>query len=133
MGMEYGCPRCGAHLNPGPRIILLGRYRGECGLFAFNPEPGNYDTDLPGNISIEPGEIWEFLCPVCHRVLSLAGEKGLAALDMRDGAGNWHKVVFSRVAGEQATFVISQNPELEVKEFGLNFSKYENCLWEKYI
>ena len=131
MVMEYSCPRCAAHLNPGPRIILLGRYKGESGLFAFNPEPGNYETDLPAGIGIHPGEVWDFLCPACHGDLSFPGGRELAALDMKDGVGNWRKVVFSRVAGEQATFVISQNPELEVKEYGVNFSKYENCLWEK--
>jgi hypothetical protein len=133
MEMEYSCPRCSAHLNPGPRIILLGRHKNERGLFAFNPEPGNYDSDLPSNVSIHPGEVWEFLCPACNGALSLAGEEGLAALDMRDGVGNYYKVVFSTVAGEQATFVISQDSDVEVQEFGVNFTKYDNCLWEKYI
>ena len=132
MGMNYSCPRCSAVLNPKSNIILLGRYEDQEGLFAFNPEPGNYEVDIPSNVSVKDGEVWDFLCPICHESMTLPDERELAALDMLDGAGNWHKVVFSRVAGEHATFVISQNAEVEVKEYGVNFSKYEHCLWEHY-
>lgn len=133
MNPRYSCPRCSAILNPKSYIILLGRRGGQEGLFAFNPEPGNYEVHIPFNVAVNRGEAWDFHCPVCQESLTLSGEINLAALDMMDGAGNWHKVAFSRIAGEQATFVVSQNPDVEVKEYGVNFSKYEHCLWEKYI
>lgn len=133
MNPRYSCPQCSAILNPKSYIILLGRHEGQEGLFVFNPEPGNYEVYIPFNVAVNRGEAWDFHCPVCQENLILSGEVNLAALDMMDGAGNWHKVVFSRIAGEQATFVVSQNPDVEVKEYGVNFSKYEHCLWEKYI
>ena len=133
MQRKYSCPRCSSLLNPGPRIVLLGRQEGNRILFAFHPEPGNYEVAFPDDALIRKGEVWEFLCPVCHETLNVAGNDPLAALDMTDGAGNWHKVVFSRVFGEQATFVIPKDQKMEVEEYGVNFSKYDRCLWERYL
>ena len=132
MDWKYSCPKCTAILNPGPNIILLGRYEGYDVLLAFHPEPGNYEVNVPYNVTIEEGEVWNFFCPVCHENLALTMVEPLGALDMTDGRGRWHTVVFSRVAGEKATFVISRDAE-EVEKHGVDLSKYEHCLWKKYL
>jgi hypothetical protein len=133
MEWKYSCPRCTAILNPGPNIILLGRHEGREALLAFHSEPGNYEVAVPVDVTIKKGEVWEFFCPVCHETLSAEGEENLAGLDMTDGNDNWYRVIFSRVAGEYATFVITRGPELKVKKLGHDFTKYEHCLWEKYL
>ena len=129
----YSCPQCTGILNPDRSIILLGRHEGCDVLLAFHPEPGNYEVSMPHNLTISEGEVWEFSCPVCHESLSLSGEETLAGLDMTDGEGDWHKVIFSRVAGEQATFVISRDPELLVRKHGADLVRYENYLWKKFL
>ena len=135
MTLKYSCPHCTAVLNPGVKIVLLGRYQGTDALIAFHPEPGNYEKAAPDHGFIKDGEVWEFFCPVCHHSLNYAqgGGKNLAALEMVDGAGNWHKVIFSRVAGEEKTMTITMSQEIESDAQSMNVSKQECCLWEKYI
>lgn len=133
MDWMYSCPKCTAILNPGPNIILLGRHEGYDVLLAFHPEPGNYEVNVPHNVTITQGEVWDFLCPVCHANLALPMDESLGALDMTNGRDQWHTVVFSRVAGEHATFVISRDTESQVEKHGVDLSKYDHCLWHKYI
>ncbi|MBU0756255.1 MAG: hypothetical protein KJ645_14030 [Planctomycetes bacterium] len=133
MEWKYSCPKCTAILNPGKSIILLGHHDGVETLLAFHPEPGNYELGIPYNITINKGETWDFACPVCHGSLNTEDEENLAGLDMTDGYGSWHKVIFSRVAGEQATFVIGRDSEETVEKFGTDLTKYEHYLWHKYI
>lgn len=134
MEWKYSCPLCTAILNPGPNIILLGRQQGREALLAFHPEPGNYEVAIPYNLTIKAREVWEFFCPVCHESLTAADESNLSALDMTDGEGHWHKVVFSRVAGEHATFVITKGPDdVKVKKHGVDLTRYDHCIWRKYI
>lgn len=128
----YSCPKCTAILNPGKSIILVGHHEGCDTLLAFHPEPGNYEVSIPYNITINKREVWDFSCPVCHESLSLDDEENLSALDMTDGLGAWHKVIFSRVAGEYATFVIGRGMETNVEKHGMDLTKYEHCLWQKY-
>jgi len=133
MKWKYSCPKCTAILNPGPNIILLSCHEGREVLLAFHPEPGNYEVAIPYNVTIKKGERWQFLCPVCHSSLDFPDDENMAMLDMTDGADRWHKVIFSRVAGEQATFIITQSPEQAVvTRHGIDLSKYERCLWHKY-
>ena len=65
--------------------------------------------------------------------LTFAESESLAALNMTDGVDNEYKVVFSRIAGEQATFVITRGEEIEVEEHGANISRYDRSLWNNYI
>ena len=134
MDWKYNCPKCTAILNPDKQIILLGRHKGRDILLALHPEPGNYEVTIPYNAEINEGEFWEFFCPVCHETTTLAEEPSLATLDMTDGKGEWHQVVFSRIAGEHATFIITKGPEkLIVEKLGSDLAKYEHCLWHKYF
>ncbi|MBU0756360.1 MAG: hypothetical protein KJ645_14555 [Planctomycetes bacterium] len=133
MDLEYSCPECNAVLNPGDKIILMGRHQGRNILLAFHPEPGIYDVQTPHTDYLKTGDIWEFYCPLCHTSLAVPGEDDLAVLDMTDRIGNWHKVLFSRVAGEQITYVLTKGKELSVEEYGSDLSKYDHLLWHNFI
>lgn len=106
MNWSYSCPHCSAGLNPDETIVLVG----ECGdlrvLVGLHPEPGNYQAYLPTNLEVEPGSTWSFYCPVCSRSLESAQSERFCAIDGPLG-GPKHRVYFSRVAGEQATFVVT--------------------------
>lgn len=106
MRWTYSCPHCQAMLNPDETVILLGEHRSEVFLVGFHPEPGNYRAHFPPGKEVEKGSRVEFLCPVCHHRLGAAIAPELCALDMLTGRAR-HRVYFSRIAGEQATFVIS--------------------------
>lgn len=133
MGTQYHCPKCSAVLNPGKNIILLGRFDEQEALFAFHPEPGNYEFSIPEGMSLKEGDLWDFMCPVCHTQLSLVDKDHFASLDMMDGLGNWHKVVFSCIAGEKVTYVLTQNSERSVEEYGPDLSNYKRKEWSNFI
>ena len=106
MSWSYSCPHCSAGLNPDDTIVLVG----ECGdqrlLVGMHPEPGNYQAYLPTGLEVEPGSTWSFYCPVCQQSLVSAQSDRFCAID-GPYAGPKHRVYFSRVAGEQATFVVT--------------------------
>ena len=106
MNWTYTCPHCRAVLNPDESIMLLAE-RGElCCLVGFHPQPGNYEVYLPPAVEMPAGTRWSFSCPVCRQALTAELSDELCALDMTSG-GDPHRVYFSRVAGEQATFVVT--------------------------
>jgi hypothetical protein len=108
MRWTYFCPHCNAGLNPDKTITLVVEYKSIRTLIGLHPQPGNYKAYFPPGVEIEPQSECTFYCPVCHEDLAVATEisANLCAIDgLFDGEK--HQVYFSRVAGEQATFVIS--------------------------
>jgi hypothetical protein len=106
MNWTYSCPHCRSVLNPDESIILLAVRNELCCLVGFHPQPGNYEVYLPPEVEMPAGTRWGFACPVCRRALTSQLSDDLCALDMTSG-GDPHRVYFSRVAGEQATFVVT--------------------------
>ena len=106
MKWTYACPHCDAVLNPADAIILRGEYCEMCILIGFRPEPGNYNLFLPPGVEIHPGERWSFFCPVCGKTMTAESDDKLCSLSVQTHE-TWRTVLFSRIAGEQATFVVS--------------------------
>ncbi len=107
MSWSYACPSCRATLNPREDVILVAA-RGETKvLLQFHPRPGDYELHKPDDLEFTPGEAWSFFCPVCHG--SLATEEGsdFCRLLLRD-KGKSRDLLFSRIAGTRATFVLSE-------------------------
>jgi hypothetical protein len=98
-------------LNPGETIVLVAVHGTRRALMGFHPEPGNYRAYLPPGLRLEPGEKWEFSCPLCHASLISYVDRDLCAIDMRTDDAK-HRVYFSRRAGEHATFVASDTGEV---------------------
>jgi hypothetical protein len=108
-------------LNPERAVILLAEREGRRVLVGFHPEPGNYEVHLPPGFRAEPGSRWEFMCPVCHQRLITDETDELCALDLEMG-GEKHRLFFTPVAGDEATFVISA--EGIRSSYGADFKKY---------
>jgi len=106
MRWTYSCPQCEAMLNPDETIVLVATHGNTRILMGFHPEPGNYRAYAPPGESVEPGEAWEFSCPLCHASLISYVDRKLCAIDMHT-VGAKHRVYFSRIAGQHATFVMS--------------------------
>ena len=121
MSWSYSCPHCGGMLNPHETIILIG----------FHPEPGNYVVYLPPGVEAEMGSRWSFFCPVCHGDLASNLADNLCAVDLHTSDES-HRVFFSCIAGDQATFVVSADGLKE--RHGTHADRYEPCLPHlKYI
>jgi len=108
MSWNYGCPKCKAMLNPHNTIILTARHGEKSVLIGIHPDPGNYEFFLPPDVFVQPGSKWDFLCPVCHAELSTEDNENLCVIEMWKDE-QVHKIFFSSIAGEQATFVVKEN------------------------
>lgn len=107
MSWSYSCPWCGSMLNPDKTIILTAARGEDRVLIGFHPEPGNYELFLPPNVTISEGDHWDFFCPVCRENLVTGELEELCELRMTQDSEE-HQVFFSRIAGEQATLVVSK-------------------------
>ncbi|MEJ2188181.1 MAG: hypothetical protein P8Y93_01980 [Acidobacteriota bacterium] len=131
MNWTYSCPHCKALLNPDDTIVL----RAECGdrklLVGFHPQPGNYEVELPPGEEMAAGTRWDFVCPGCDRSLVSELSDALCALDVHTGEDT-HRVYFSRIAGEQATFLVSAEGIL--RDYGAHTDRYlERLIHAKYM
>lgn len=135
------CPHCKGLLNPSNTITLLGRpapeadiedpelvpdlsperERGSHVLFALEPEPGDYTYRVAQDVKIESGDRWVFFCPLCRRDLTSHFSNDLAHLVSHDEDGEEHVLVFSKRAGEHATFDVSSDG---IEAFGEHHQKY---------
>jgi len=106
MRWSYSCPHCNGILNRQNSILLVGTRGEDRIIISFHPAPGNYKISLPPGCEIEPGSSWTFSCPLCQQSLVSEISPELCCLDMVT-KGVRHRVYFSRIAGEHATFVIS--------------------------
>lgn len=131
MHWTYSCPHCRAMLNPDETIVLLADDGEETFLAGFHPQPGNYEMYLPPGITTDRGARWGFHCPVCRESLVTDVAPDLCALDVHTGSDS-HRVFFSRVAGEKATFVVSAEGLL--KDYGMHTDRYlEHLVHQKYM
>jgi hypothetical protein len=131
MHWTYSCPHCEAMLNPDNAIILVAELESGGILVGLHPQPGNYEVYLPPGVELAPGTRWSFSCPVCRQELTTDVSEDLCALDMHTD-GDAHRIYFSRVAGERATFTVSAEGLL--KDFGVHADRYlEHLIHLKYM
>jgi hypothetical protein len=131
MRWKYSCPHCQALLNPDQSIMLLAEFEGRRFLAGLHPQPGNYQVHLPPDVEFVAGERWSLFCPVCREPLTTQLSEDLCALDMHTD-GDQHRVYFSRVVGEQATFVVTAEGMLS--DYGIHTDRYlESLVHLKYM
>jgi hypothetical protein len=102
----YACPHCNAMLNPDETVILIGVQNDLRVLVGFHPMPGRYQAHVPPGLEVQTGAHWDFFCPLCLQNLVTEAAPDLCALDMVT-QNQRHRLFFSRIAGDEATFVIS--------------------------
>jgi hypothetical protein len=131
MDWTYSCPHCDAALNPDVSIVLRAEFGEKKMLVGLNPQPGNYEVELPPGEAMQPGSRWDFSCPVCDHSLVSELSDELCAIDM-SSQGERHRVYFSRIAGEEATFVVSAEGMLT--DHGVHRDQYlERMVHRKYM
>lgn len=124
MKYTYECPKCRGVLNPTWEIVLNGRMGAVRALFLFNPEPGNYEYRTDPAVHVHPGQCWEFQCPLCRFDLTTPYSSALAHLKMVDQDANQHAVVFSKIAGEHATFDVTEEGVFKFGEHSANYIEF---------
>jgi len=130
MRWKYSCPRCHGHLNPDDTVVLVAENDGRRILMGLHPEPGVYSLYSPEDFQIREGSHWLLRCPLCHADLVSDVSENLAHLDLEAG-DEVHRVYFSRVAGERATFII--NAEGLMQDYGIHTDHYlENLVHRSF-
>lgn len=122
---KYECPSCHALINPAGPVTMLARVRDVSFLMAFHPEPGNYDIYLPPEADYTPGLLWDFFCPVCREPFHSPQHETLCEV-IQIIAGARFKLLFSRIAGEKATYVISE--KAETVSLGDDAERYDDTI-----
>lgn len=107
MSWSYSCPHCRATLNPREAVVLVAARGDTKVLLQFHPRPGDYKLFKPDDLELVPGEAWSFFCPVCHGNLAVEEGGEFCQLLLR-AEGRSRQLLFSRVAGKHATFVLSE-------------------------
>ena len=121
MQWSYQCPKCQAMLNPEQSVILRASREGETILLGLHPEPGNYQLYVPPGVEIKKGEKWSFQCPVCRQDLATEEDENLCEV-VQKVEGKSRRILFSRIAGEQVTLVVS-GTDIQEKH-GVDAEKY---------
>ena len=125
METNYICPKCKSYLNIADKIVLSLKIKdNQEGLILFEKELGNYNIKKHDIIEYKKGDILGFYCPICHENLATDNvNSNLAKIIMLDEEGKEFEIVFSKVAGEHATYKIREN---EVEPYGKDSNKYLN-------
>ncbi|MFO8071424.1 MAG: hypothetical protein R6V85_06075 [Polyangia bacterium] len=105
MSWTYSCPYCDCVVNPDETVILVAERNNQQMLIGFHPQPGNYTIYVPQSVQLSRGDVWEFFCPLCRANLRSEEHPHLAALLVWQGDVR-RRVLFSRVVGEQATYIV---------------------------
>jgi hypothetical protein len=122
MRLEYSCPHCEKLLNPGSEVVFVVEHQGERAIVLLSATLGDYSTKCPPNLSVEPGTLCTFRCPLCNADLTSSLDEKLVDIVARTDDGGSVRVSFSRVYGERATFVFAED---KVERYGEHASRYD--------
>jgi hypothetical protein len=128
----FFCPYCQEKLSfiGGTIIKLEGVLRGDRfsvrAMFYFSAKLGDYGCEILGPVEVEEGARVEYHCinPECDRDLTASYSPELAELRMEDDSGRSYVVVFNKIYGRQATFLVDPDEKKLVEHFGEHAEVY---------
>ncbi|MBI5218815.1 MAG: hypothetical protein HY958_07790 [Bacteroidia bacterium] len=111
MGNNYLCPKCRSVLNIENNIIFTVKTKdNQRGLILLSVKLGDYSVKNQDNLTIEKGDKVQFFCPICRENLSASDiNENLARVIMQDDEENEYQILFSIVAGEYCTYMVSED------------------------
>lgn len=128
MDTTYLCPHCRGAINAMGHIILTARAKEKhAGLVLLHEEMGNYASVHSATLEVEPGDIVDFFCPLCHEKLNTTRGEHFAHFLRVDESGKESRIVISRKYREQATFRIEDGRAVE--SYGESARKYMDPEW----
>jgi hypothetical protein len=128
MDLLYRCPYCKGAINANEYIILSSKTKDKkVGLILLHEEIGNYSALHTPTLEVEPGEIVDIYCPICHKNLKTRRGEHFATFNRRDEEGNESRIIISRKYREEVTFKIEKGKETE--SYGESARKYMDPEW----
>lgn len=122
MRRSYYCPHCNKLLNPWKKVIFLVENGNDCELVLLSPQLGDYSAVHSRSMELVKGAVYTFRCPLCRADLTSTLDNKLVDLVSRLGDDPPVRVSFSRVHGEQATFLMADDG---VDRYGEDADRYE--------
>jgi hypothetical protein len=122
MARSYFCPHCRKLLNPGTKVIFLVDTEQDCELMLLSAKLGDYSAVYARSMVFEEGRMYSFRCPLCRADLTSSLDENLVDILTLTDDDALVRVSFSRVFGEQATFVMAANG---IDQFGEHALRYE--------
>ena len=123
MENNFLCPKCRSVLNIESNIIFSVQTKDDQrGLILLSTKVGDYSIKNQDNLVIEKGDKIQFFCPICKESLSAPDvNENLAKVIMQDEEDNEYQILFSIIAGEYCTYMISDE---NFKAFGDDSTLY---------
>ncbi len=126
MDNHYLCPHCRGHLKVGDHIIFkIRNTRREKGLLLLHPDVGEYSSIKHPQLHFQEGERIDFFCPICLQTLDAAIDENLVHVLMIDSQHTEHEIYFSRIAGEQSTYKVSEGNVTETGEHSYRYTQFK--------
>ena len=123
MSRSFYCPHCKKLLNPHRKVIFLVEDGNDLELVLLSAKLGDYSIVHSRSVDFVEGAAYTFRCPVCRADLTSSINNRLVDLVTREHEdGQDLRVSFSRVHGEEATFLLAGDG---VNQFGSDASNYE--------
>jgi hypothetical protein len=109
-------------LNPGQKVIFLVENGNDREMVLLSAKLGDYSVVHSRAMTFEKGKLYTFRCPICRSDLTSSIDENLVDIltDTEDEAPV--RVSFSRVFGEEATFLRAPNG---VDQYGEHAARYE--------
>ena len=123
MARSFFCPHCTKLLNPHKKVIFLVEDGNEFELVLLSAKLGDYSAVHSRSVQFVEGAAYTFRCPVCRADLTSSINNRLVDLVTRENEdGQDMRVSFSRVHGEEATFLMADDG---IDRFGADASRYD--------
>jgi len=126
---DYICPNCKGHLNVGDYVVFATHtQRKHKGLLMMSPLIGEYKYFHHEKYQLENGEMVGFGCPICQCDLTSIKNKDHAMIYMVvDEDSTEYELYFSKIAGNQSTYVVAQD---NIESFGDDALDFEEIFYE---
>jgi len=124
--LSYICPHCGQKLSflGGTIIKMNGRLHSEhfsCrSMFYIPAKLGHFGVIVSEGVRIRDGAVVEFECinGVCKRNFTTSYDASLAEIKLIDEEGNEFVVIFNKIFGKHATFLVNLKENALINQFG---------------
>lgn len=128
MKVTYLCPHCRGAINAEGNIILSAKAKSkQVGLVLLHEEIGNYSSKLSATLTLNKGEVIDVFCPICHESLNIHDRDLLAKFIRIDDNCNECFIIISRIYGENTTFKVDNNKQVE--SYGEKLSRFIDPEW----
>jgi|GEM_PF-2842163 len=130
--LTYVCPYCGQKLSfmDGTVVKMVGRLHADtfsCKTMFYIPARlGQYGGIVGEGLRVKEGAFVEFECinGQCKRNFTTAYDQNLAEIKMIDEADNEFVVIFNKIYGKKATFLVDLKQKRLVNQFGEDADSY---------